>query len=76
VVRAPPLAGLYGKSVPLADGTVTIADERYIRDSIVRPRSEIAAGVRGSSPPTINASPSSISPASRCSSSSAAPPRP
>jgi cytochrome c oxidase subunit 2 len=44
VVRAPPLAGLYGKSVPLADGTVTIADERYIRDSIVRPRSEIAAG--------------------------------
>jgi cytochrome c oxidase subunit 2 len=44
VVRAPPLAGLYGKSVPLADGTVTIADERYIRDSIVRPRSEVAAG--------------------------------
>lgn len=43
-VRAPPLEGLYGKPVPLQDGTITIADEHYIRDSILLPRSQIAAG--------------------------------
>jgi cytochrome c oxidase subunit II len=43
-VRAPPLEGLYGKPVPLQDGTVTLADERYIRDSILLPRSQITAG--------------------------------
>jgi cytochrome c oxidase subunit 2 len=30
--------------VPLADGTVTVADERYIRDSILLPNREVAAG--------------------------------
>jgi cytochrome c oxidase subunit II len=43
-VRAPSLAGLYGKRVPLSDGTMEIADEKYIRDSILKPRSKIAAG--------------------------------
>ena len=43
-MRAPPLAGLYGKPVPLQDGTVATADERYIRDSILLPRAQIAAG--------------------------------
>jgi cytochrome c oxidase subunit II len=43
-VRAPLLEGLYGKAVPLQDGSVVTADERYIRDSIVMPRSQIAAG--------------------------------
>jgi cytochrome c oxidase subunit II len=43
-VRAPPLEGLYGRPVPLQDGTVTVADERYIRDSILLPRSQVAAG--------------------------------
>ena len=28
-VRAPPLAGLYGSPVPLSDGTVVTADDRY-----------------------------------------------
>jgi cytochrome c oxidase subunit 2 len=42
-VRAPPLDGLYGKPVPLADGTIEIADERYIRDSILKPRSQVTA---------------------------------
>jgi cytochrome c oxidase subunit 2 len=44
VVHAPNLAGLFGKPVPLADGTVTVADERYIRDSILLPLKEVAAG--------------------------------
>jgi cytochrome c oxidase subunit 2 len=43
-VRAPPLEGLYGRPVPLADGRVVRADERYIRDSILTPRAEVAAG--------------------------------
>jgi cytochrome c oxidase subunit 2 len=43
-VRAPALEGLYGKPVPLNDGTVEIADERFIRDSILKPRARIAAG--------------------------------
>jgi cytochrome c oxidase subunit 2 len=43
-VRAPLLDGLYGRPVPLADGSIVIADEKYIRDSILLPRSQIAAG--------------------------------
>jgi cytochrome c oxidase subunit 2 len=44
VVRAPPLEGLYGRPVPLQSGEVVTADEKYIRDSILLPRSQIAAG--------------------------------
>ena len=43
-VHAPLLDGLYGKPVPLADGTTVTADDKYIRDSILLPRSQIAAG--------------------------------
>jgi cytochrome c oxidase subunit II len=43
-VHAPSLEGLYGRPVPLQDGSVVTADERYIRDSILQPRREIAAG--------------------------------
>ena len=43
-VRAPSLDGLFGKPVPLQDGTVVVADERYIRDSILMPQSQVAAG--------------------------------
>ena len=44
IVRAPSLQGLYGGPVPLSDGTVVTADDRYIHDSIVRPQSQIVAG--------------------------------
>ena len=43
-VRAPKLDRLYGKPVPLIDGTIAIADEAYLRDSILKPRATIAAG--------------------------------
>ncbi|HEX4240555.1 MAG TPA: cytochrome c oxidase subunit II [Steroidobacteraceae bacterium] len=43
-VRAPPLAGLYGSPVPLTDGTLVRADERYLHDSIVAPEREVVAG--------------------------------
>jgi cytochrome c oxidase subunit 2 len=43
-VHAPSLDGLYGRPVPLQDGRVVTADERYIRDSILLPPTEVAAG--------------------------------
>jgi len=43
-VHAPNLAGLFGRIVPLADGSTVIADERYVRDSILVPTKEVAAG--------------------------------
>ena|ERR1700761_3594637 len=43
-VRAPALVGLFGAPVPLADGTVASADERYLHDAIVLPRKEVVAG--------------------------------
>jgi cytochrome c oxidase subunit 2 len=44
VVRAPPLEGLYGRPVPLQSGEVVVADDKYIRDSILLPDSQITAG--------------------------------
>ena len=49
-VRAPPLEGLYGQVVALQDGTTVAADDAYIRDSILNPRKQIAAGYRPAMP--------------------------
>ncbi|HEY1718325.1 MAG TPA: cytochrome c oxidase subunit II, partial [Verrucomicrobiae bacterium] len=43
-VHAPPLEGLYQKLVPLSDGTFVRADDKYIRDSILLPTSQIVQG--------------------------------
>jgi cytochrome c oxidase subunit II len=43
-VRAPSLKGLYGAPVPLADGQLVRADDRYLHDSIVEPDRQIVAG--------------------------------
>jgi len=43
-VHAPPLAGLYGRSVSVADGSHAVADENYLRDAIVAPRRHVPAG--------------------------------
>jgi cytochrome c oxidase subunit 2 len=43
-VHAPSLVGLYGSLVHLQDGETVRADERYVRDSILLPRAQIAAG--------------------------------
>jgi cytochrome c oxidase subunit 2 len=43
-VHAPNLAGIYGRPVPLSDGSTAVADERYLRDSILLPRKQVAAG--------------------------------
>ncbi|MGE5470515.1 MAG: cytochrome c oxidase subunit II [Bacteroidota bacterium] len=43
-VHAPDLNGLLGHSVHLADGRTVVADEAYIRDSILLPRKDVVAG--------------------------------
>lgn len=43
-VHAPDLDGLYGRVVHLADGSTALADDRYIRDSILLPDSQVVAG--------------------------------
>jgi len=45
-VRAPRLAGLYNREIPLEDGRIVRADEAYLRDSILLPRRDVAAGFR------------------------------
>jgi cytochrome c oxidase subunit 2 len=44
IVPAPRLEGLYGRLVPLQEGKFVRADEKYIRDSILLPQSQITAG--------------------------------
>lgn len=43
-VPAPSLAGIYGRRVPLADGSFARVDEAYLHDSIVLPNKQVAAG--------------------------------
>lgn len=43
-VHAPPLEGVYGSFVHLQDGSTVRADERYIRDCILLPRTFTVAG--------------------------------
>ncbi len=54
VVRAPPLQGLYGHAVPLQSGRVIVADEAYLRDSILQPERDIAAGYQPVMPSYFN----------------------
>jgi cytochrome c oxidase subunit II len=42
--RAPVLEDLYGRQVPLNDGRTVVADETYLRESILNPDAKIVAG--------------------------------
>ncbi len=42
--RGPVLANLYGSRVELQDGSTAVADEAYLRESIVNPQARIRAG--------------------------------
>jgi cytochrome c oxidase subunit II len=42
--RGPSLAGLYGREVKLEGGQTLVADETYIRDSILNPNRQVVAG--------------------------------
>ncbi len=49
-VRAPPLDGVYGHPVPLNDGRVVVADDKYVRDIILMPAQDIVAGYENRMP--------------------------
>ncbi len=49
-IHAPRLEGLYGHPVPLDGGQVVTADDKYIRDSILLPASQITAGYQNLMP--------------------------
>ena len=49
-VRAPKLEGLFGKPVQLQDGRAVIADERFIRDSVLLPNKDVPAGYEPNMP--------------------------
>jgi cytochrome c oxidase subunit 2 len=42
--RGPSLYGLYGSKVALADGRTAIADENYLRESIVNSQAKVVQG--------------------------------
>ncbi len=44
VARAPRLEGLYGNQVRLMDGRTLLADDEYVRESILNPAAKIVAG--------------------------------
>jgi cytochrome c oxidase subunit II len=43
-VHAPQLEGVFGRSVHLSDGRALIADEGYLRDSMLLPKRDVVAG--------------------------------
>jgi cytochrome c oxidase subunit 2 len=43
-VHAPDLRGVLGRTIHLSDGRTLVADEGYVRDSILLPRKDIVAG--------------------------------
>ena len=42
--RGPTLAGVFGRQVPLASGGTVVADEAYLRESIITPQAKLVAG--------------------------------
>jgi cytochrome c oxidase subunit 2 len=44
--RGPNLVGLYGKQVMLDTGSTVVADDNYIRDSIINPGSKVVSGFK------------------------------
>ncbi len=49
-VHAPGLNGIYGGPVQLSDGRTVVADDAYIRDSILQPGKDIVAGFENKMP--------------------------
>ena len=42
--RGPSLAGVFGRQVALSSGQAVVADEAYLRESILNPRAKVVAG--------------------------------
>jgi len=48
--RGPSLVGVPGSQVPLSDGSTVVADDEYLRESILDPTAKIVAGYRALMP--------------------------
>jgi cytochrome c oxidase subunit II len=57
---APTLHGVWGNEVNLADGTTLVADETYVRRSILDPSADIVAGYETRRMPTFGLSESEV----------------
>jgi cytochrome c oxidase subunit 2 len=44
--KGPPLTGIYGKPVKLIDGSTVVADDGYLRESVLYPSAKIVEGYR------------------------------
>ena len=49
-MRGPTLEGIYGRMIPLADGSSVPAEDNYLRESIVRPGAKLVAGYQNLMP--------------------------
>jgi cytochrome c oxidase subunit 2 len=49
--RAPVLEGLYRRTVPLRNNRTALADEAYLRESILQPEAKVVAGYEPIMPP-------------------------
>jgi cytochrome c oxidase subunit 2 len=48
--RCPPLEGIFGRTVRLANGQTKVADEDYLRRSILEPNADVVAGYQAAMP--------------------------
>jgi cytochrome c oxidase subunit 2 len=48
--RGPSLAGMFGAQIRLANGTTVVADDSYIRESILAPHARLTAGYQATMP--------------------------
>jgi cytochrome c oxidase subunit 2 len=48
--RGPSLHNVFGSTVKLTDGSTVVADETYIRESVVRPQARVVAGFQPNMP--------------------------
>ena len=48
--RGPSLAGMFGSQVRLVNGTTVLADDSYIRESILAPHTRLTAGYQATMP--------------------------
>jgi cytochrome c oxidase subunit 2 len=49
--RGPSLRGVFGSAVELTDGRTVVADENYIRESIMNSQAKVVRGYQGIMPP-------------------------
>jgi cytochrome c oxidase subunit 2 len=54
-IVGPSWLGIFGSEVELADGSTTIVDQSYIRESILQPGNKIVAGFDNVMPPDVGA---------------------